>query len=155
MGLKNGSSEQMKEMSLIELAKHVLLENKQPLKFKDLYEKVCALKQLSSSEKDEKISQFYTDLNADGNFQMSGSNTWGLKSWYITKTKKNTKIKVRKATKRVVAQKNDDQIGDEELDSIDETIDSIQYDDMIEDLDDDFDLDLTESNEFYEEDAYS
>src|SRR5690625_945278 len=52
------------------------------MRFKEAYDKISTLKKLNHTVKDEKVVQFYTDLNIDGRFVTNGSNSWGLKRWY-------------------------------------------------------------------------
>src|SRR5690625_1185400 len=82
VNLDNYNREKVKKLSLIELAKIIMLEENKAMKFSEAFNKVADLKGLSEEERTSKISQFYTDLNADGSFVSGGSNTWGLKRWY-------------------------------------------------------------------------
>src|SRR5699024_298538 len=72
-------------MSMVELAELVLLDEKKPLKFKDVFKKVAEMKELTTEAQDQLIAQFYTDLNMNGRFVSSGKNMWGLKRWYLAK----------------------------------------------------------------------
>lgn len=67
---------------MVDIANLMLLEEKKPMTFKEAFDKVAALKNWDEEQKQEKISQFYTDLNLDGRFITNGENTWGLKRWY-------------------------------------------------------------------------
>lgn len=154
MSLKNYTTEELQDLSLIELAKVILTEEKESLKFKALFEKVGQLKGLSQAEMDQKLGQFYTDLNADGNFMKNEGNSWGLKSWFKLKENGETEEKPRKVIKRVIKKKADDDILDDDLALIDGTIDSIDYDDLDEDLDEDFEFDFSEDEEAFGEEAY-
>lgn len=82
MGTKILRGENVAKMSMIELANSIMLEEKKEMSFKTAFEKVATLKEWGEQEKQERISQFYTDLNADGRFVTQGSNVWGLKKWY-------------------------------------------------------------------------
>lgn len=154
MSLKNYSTEQLQDLSLIELARLILTEKKQSIKFKELFERVSELKGFSEAEKDQKLSQFYTELNVDGTFMNTGSNTWGLKSWFKVQENGETQSKPRKLIKKIVRKTEDDELFDDELALIDGTIDSIEFDELDEDFDEDFDFDFSEDEEMFEEDAY-
>jgi len=154
VSLKNYTTEQLQDISLIELAKLILSEEKRSIKFKDLFEKACELKGFSEAEKDHKLSQFYTELNVDGTFMNTGSNTWGLKSWFKVKENGEAQSKPRKLIKKIVRKAEDDELFDDELALIDGTIDSIEFDELDEDFDEDFDFDFSEDDEMFEEDAY-
>ena len=83
MALEKYTSEQHKKMSMIQLARLLMLNEKKPQHFKDIYQKICEIKDFDDAQKKEKISQFYTELNMDGSFITNGSNEWGLRQWYI------------------------------------------------------------------------
>lgn len=82
VSVKELSQEEVEQMSMVDVANIVLLEEKQPLSFLDTFNKVAALKEWNNDTKKSKVAQFYTDLNVDGRFISNGSNTWGLKRWY-------------------------------------------------------------------------
>lgn len=142
MSLQSYSKEKLTKMSLVELSKLVLQEEKKPMKFNEVFNKAAELKGLTEEQMQGKISQFYTDLNIDGGFVSNGSNTWGLKKW--TRSQKEEEIdekprKIVKRKKRVSEEENDDI--DLELSAIDENID--EYNEDYE-YDDSFDLDIDE-----------
>ncbi|HLS59916.1 MAG TPA: DNA-directed RNA polymerase subunit delta [Virgibacillus sp.] len=127
MSLKEYTQEKMAKMSLIDLTKLVLTEEKEELKFKDVFTKVADLKGLSEAEKDAKIGQYYTDLNVDGNFITNGANMWGLKSWYKDQKKVETDEGIPKPI-RVKRRKKPVEVEDElesEFAAIDKNIDEI------------------------------
>lgn len=141
VSLKNYDREQVLKMPLIELAKVILLEEKQALKFSELFKRVADLKEFNEEERSSKISQFYTDLNADGSFVSNGSNTWGLKRWYMEEQKTTeTTIKVNRK-KRKVSRDEDFKGEFEDIDlSIDDIDEDYEDDEDVEfDFDDDFD----------------
>lgn len=82
MGLEKYAKEDMKEISMIEIAYEFLQDENQSVSFSDLYNKVAKGKEFTEEDKKTFISQFYTDLNVDGRFIPVGSNVWGLKQWY-------------------------------------------------------------------------
>ncbi|MFB9973725.1 DNA-directed RNA polymerase subunit delta [Allobacillus sp. SKP2-8] len=82
MGLEKYANEDMKEISMIEIAYEYLQDENQSVSFSDLYNKIAEEKEMSEQDKKTFISQFYTDLNVDGRFIPVGSNVWGLKQWY-------------------------------------------------------------------------
>lgn len=82
MSLDQLNQEELQEMSFIEITYEILKERKQPIAFFDLVQEIAKLLGISQEEVDEKISQFYTDLNTDGRFLNVGDNTWGIKGWY-------------------------------------------------------------------------
>lgn len=160
MSLKDYSPEQIENMSMLELASIILKEEKKALHFKDVFDKVAEVKGFSEAEKEEKIAQFYTDLNVDGRFTTLGSNMWGLKRWYpieqADEEVHTPKKKKKKATKKKRKEEEIDEEEDfEEEDDLleDEDIDEV-FDDEAEDLDEDdeeLDPDLDEFDDFDED----
>lgn len=139
MRLENYNEEEIENMSLIDLAKLVLLQERQPLKFNEAFEKVSELKGLTEAQKQAKISQFYTELNVDGNFIMNGQNTWGLKRWY--RVEKEEAAPIPRKRRRKVVEVDEVDIDVDEFDMLDENIDHMDEEDL-EDLDVDIEEDL-------------
>lgn len=149
VSLQEYTQEELAKMPLIKIAKLLMQEEKQELKFSELFAKVATLKDLDETDKRAKIGQFYTDLNADGNFATTGSNIWGLKSWYKKKLKEettSTSTRVKRRKRKVV--KEDDDLGHEFAminNEIDDAI--IEYDE-----DEDLDIEVDEDfDEFFDE----
>lgn len=132
---------------MIELANLILFEEKKAINFKEVFEKIVKIKEISEEEKQDYIAQFYTDLNVDGRFIMIGSNMWGLKRWYPVEqideditVEKKTKKKRKKSDDEDLVVEEDDELSDEllSLDDI-EDIDEDDYDDFDDDDDEVFD----------------
>nr|WP_231710783.1 DNA-directed RNA polymerase subunit delta [Gracilibacillus suaedae] len=151
-------------MAMIDIATLILEEENKAMDFREIFERVAKLKELSETEKDAWILQFYTDLNIDGRFMTKGSNLWGLKRWYpveeideditpVPKKKKKKKAKKKKAPVEPLEETEDlDEtvIGDEDLTGFDEDLDTddivdddfdFDDDDLEDEVDDDFDTD--------------
>ncbi|MBN6885014.1 DNA-directed RNA polymerase subunit delta [Cytobacillus horneckiae] len=148
MSLNGYSKEQLKEMSLIEVAHELLKSKKEPMAFKDIMDEMTNLLGLSEDEVKSKIAQFYTDLNIEGHFIGLGDNRWGLRAWYPVEQYEEevvTVIKPKKKKAKKVA--DDDEDYDEEdidyddLDDFDDDLDDEEVDDLLDDTDDDEDLD--------------
>lgn len=136
MSLEQFTPEQLKEMSLIDIAYELLSNKKQPASFKEIMDELTAAVGLTESEVRSKIAQFYTDLNIDGRFLSMGENRWGLRIWYPVDQSEEevitpTKPKKKKAKKVV---------DEDDLDFDDLEEDDIDYDDLLDDDDDDEDL---------------
>lgn len=82
MNLKKLSELEIEKMSLVDISYLLLDEEKKEVNFLEMFNRVSEIKGLSESAKEDKIGQFYTDLNIDGRFVALGSNNWGLKRWY-------------------------------------------------------------------------
>ena len=153
LSLKQFALEDIKEMSLIEVAFEILKEKKQAVSFQDLVKEIAELQQLSAEEIQHKISQFYTDLNVDGRFSTTGENRWGLKEWYpidqVEDEMTNPVKPKKKKAKKVVLDEFEDL--DEDLDEfeedvVDDDILLVEEDDDL--LDDEEDLDELLEDEF-------
>lgn len=74
----------MSDKSFIDYAFDVLNQSKQPLTFKELFNKVLEISGIVIDEKDltAKISSFYTQLSTDGRFTHLEDKTWDLISRY-------------------------------------------------------------------------
>lgn len=152
MSLQGYSKEQLKELSLIEMAYEFLKNSKQPISFHDLIKEIAAATQLTEDQIRSRIAQFYTDINIDGRFLSLGDNRWGLRVWYPVDTQEEEVVTVikpkKKKAKKVV---DEDEI--EDFDDIDEDYDELddfadeddllddEEDDLLDDLDDVDDLD--------------
>lgn len=70
----------MQEKSLLEYAYDVMLASKEPMSFKDLFDKALELSgiELSQSEIRTKMSKLYTQLSLDGRFAILTDNLWDL-----------------------------------------------------------------------------
>ncbi|WP_321202163.1 DNA-directed RNA polymerase subunit delta [Heyndrickxia oleronia] len=172
LSLQQLSKEDLREMSLIELAHQYLEESKQAISFSDLVDELAKLLDLSTEEIKARMVQFYTDLNIDGRFISLGENRWGLRTWYPydqidEEVTAPTKSKKKKA-KKVVDEDEDDLLEDDDLDyddlddfededdllDEDEDEDEIDEDDF-EDLDDEEDDDeVFEDDDLIGEDEY-
>ena len=75
------------EKALINIAYEVVEASKEPLTFKDLFNKVIALsgRELSDDELKREMSRFYTQLSLDGRFACFSGNTWDLRARHAFK----------------------------------------------------------------------
>ncbi|WP_338778895.1 DNA-directed RNA polymerase subunit delta [Metabacillus sp. FJAT-52054] len=150
MSLAQYSKEEIKEMALIEIAHGLMTDKKEPVDFQDLMKEVTKLAGLTQEQVEEKIAQFYTDLNIDGRFIAVGDNKWGLRNRYPVDTLEEEmtvvpKVK-KKKTKKAAAVADDFEEDDFEEAEEDEDLD---FDDL-EDYDDEedaVDADLDDTDE--------
>ncbi|WP_338091714.1 DNA-directed RNA polymerase subunit delta [Peribacillus tepidiphilus] len=161
LGLNQYSKEEIMEMSMIEVAYEILLEKKQAIPFKELLDEIARIQELTQEELNERISQFYTDLNIDGRFSSMGENRWGLKSWYPVDQIEDEVVHTIKLKKK----KSKKILDDEDLDDFDviEEDDIVDFDDLDEydedvlleedEEEDDVELldDIVEEDDFEEE----
>lgn len=173
MSLKQLTDEQIKEMAMVEVAYELFIEGKKPYVFSELVEEIATLLGLTKKQVEDKIAQFYTDINIDGRFICVGENMWGLRTWYpyeqieeeivpVTKPKKK-KSKASDDDLEEVFDELEDDLDYDDLDDFDDTddeeeeddfddIDETDIDDDDDDLIDDGDEDLDEDDEDDEED---
>jgi DNA-directed RNA polymerase subunit delta len=71
---------ELKQMSLMEAAERILITNKQPMTFLELFRALSEVKSLTDEQKANKISQFYADFIASARFIYMGDDMWDLKS---------------------------------------------------------------------------
>jgi DNA-directed RNA polymerase subunit delta len=154
MGLEQYSPEELKEMSMLEVAYLVFQGKSQAITFRELLDEVVSILELSKAEVNDKVAQFYTDINVDGRFMCIGEAGWGLRSWYpydqideeVTTPIKPKKKKSKK--KKAVADDLD------VLDYDDEDEEELEYDDLDDFDDEDDDIDDTDDveDDFEEDD---
>lgn len=65
--------------SMVGVAYEVLKSHEDPMLFKDLFNEVCAILELSEDEKRAIIAKFYTNLSLDGRFVDLKDNNWDLR----------------------------------------------------------------------------
>ncbi|OIK16083.1 DNA-directed RNA polymerase subunit delta [Bacillus sp. MUM 116] len=135
MSLAQYSKEELKELSLIEMAYEFLNNSKQPISFHELVKEISAAAGVSEEEMRSKLAQFYTDINIDGRFLSLGENRWGLRVWYPVDTQEEevvTAVKPKKKKAKKV-------VDEEELDDYDE-VDEEDFDDLDDYADDEEDV---------------
>lgn len=155
MSLAQYSKEQLKELSLIELAYEFMSNSKNPIAFSDLIHEVSTAMELTEDEMRARLAQFYTDLNIDGRFLALGDNRWGLRVWYPIETAEDevaSVTKPKKKTKKKGLDEDDIDVDDyaeieEDYDDLDDFVDDEE--DLLED-EEDYD-DLDDLDEFDEE----
>jgi DNA-directed RNA polymerase subunit delta len=156
LSLAQYSKEELRELSLIEMAYEYLKNSKQPIAFMDLVNEIAAAAGFTEEEIRARLAQFYTDVNIDGRFLSLGENRWGLRIWYPVDTAEEevvtaTKPKKKKAKKVVDEDEIEDLDDFEDLDDEDfDDLDDFDVEDDLLDEDEDFD-ELDEVDEFDED----
>ncbi|CAM2363250.1 DNA-directed RNA polymerase subunit delta [Listeria seeligeri] len=128
MDLKNLTQEERSELSLIDVAHFILEQRKETILFPELVKEIQTFLGLKDAEIRERLVQFYTDMNIDGNFISLGNNTWGLRAWYPMDA---IDEEVQTQTTPKKKRKSDDDDEDEEI-----LDDDVDYDDeeVVEEL---------------------
>ncbi|WP_240688033.1 DNA-directed RNA polymerase subunit delta [Pseudalkalibacillus hwajinpoensis] len=136
--LKQLSAEDIQETSMIDIMYYILQDEKKPVSFYTLMERIGKMKGLSSTQLQEMLAEVYTNLNTDGRFVTLGDNQWGLKGWYpVEQTQEElaTTIKPKKRKKS----SDDDELGFDE--DAEDDLEDLEVDDLDDFDDDDFDDD--------------
>jgi DNA-directed RNA polymerase subunit delta len=145
LSLKQYSKEQLKEMSLIEMAYEYLKNHAQAVSFNQLINDIASSIELSEEEVKGRIAQFYTDMNIDGRFLSLGENRWGLRVWYPVDMVEEEVVAAVK-TKKKKAKKV---VDEEDIDEFDDDSDAeLEYEDLDEYSDDDELVDDDEDESF-------
>ncbi len=128
LDLKNLTQEERSELSLIDVAHFILEQRKETILFPELVKEIQTFLGLKDAEIRERLVQFYTDMNIDGNFISLGNNTWGLRAWYPMDA---IDEEVQTQTTPKKKRKSDDDDEDEEILDVD-----VDYDDeeVVEEL---------------------
>src|SRR5690606_13007149 len=97
------TKEQLAEESLIDITYAILMQRREPLTLQQLMDEIRELTGVSEQELQDKLVQYYTDLNIDGRFLAVQDNRWGLREWYpVDQIEEETApvVKVRKKKKK-------------------------------------------------------
>lgn len=151
-------------MSLIEVAYEMLKEKKQAITFQEMMAEIKSILELDEADVNEKMVQFYTDINIDGRFMSQGEGRWGLRVWYpVDQIEEDNVTTVKPKKKKSKKAVDEDDLDLDEFDEIDEEdldfddIDEFDEDDSIDDEDEDdddedFDEDLEDTDDFDDDD---
>lgn len=82
MRIDSYSKEMMDENSFIDMSYIYLQDKGEDTDLYDIIDKFKEVGGYSDEEIENRILQFYTDLNTDGRFLSTGENVWGLRDWY-------------------------------------------------------------------------
>ncbi|KRG09518.1 DNA-directed RNA polymerase subunit delta [Staphylococcus sp. NAM3COL9] len=82
MRIQDYTKEMVDEKSFIDMAYTLLNEKNSNMNLYDIIDEFKALGHYEDNEVENRIVQFYTDLNTDGRFLNVGENIWGLRDWY-------------------------------------------------------------------------
>ena len=172
MRIQDYTKEMVDEKSFIDMAYTLLHEKSDTMNLYDIIDEFKALGHYEDREIEDRIVQFYTDLNTDGRFLNVGENIWGLRDWYSVD---DIEEKIAPTIQKFdILDKDDEEdknlklLGEDETDDDDdipavtddqETLNDPEEDDVDEEIDesdivideDDEDLDDDEEEEEFEE----
>ena len=82
MKIQDYTKEMVDEKSFIDMAYTLLNDKQTPMNLYDIIDEFISLGGYEYEDIENRIVQFYTDLNTDGRFLNVGENLWGLRDWY-------------------------------------------------------------------------
>lgn len=82
MGLDDFKDKNRDELSMIEVARAILEDHGKRMAFADIVNAVQKYLGKSDEEIRQRLPQFYTDLNTNGEFISMGENVWALRKWF-------------------------------------------------------------------------
>lgn len=144
---------------MIEVARAILEDKGKRMAFADIVNEVQRYLNKSDEEIRDRLPQFYTDMNTDGEFISMGENVWALRSWFpyesvdeeVNHPEDEDEESTRKHHKKVnaflasatgsddIIDYDNDDPEDEDLDATAEDEDSDDYNDDDSDYDEDND----------------
>jgi len=152
MSIQSYKPEEIKEMSMLEIAYEIMKDKKQAIPYMDLLNQVAELKEMSQEELARRIAYLYTDLNIDGRFVCLADGSWGLRTWYPLEQIEEEIIQTQKTSAK---RRKEDLYDDEEIDE-DLEEDYEDFEDEFEDLEDELDeLSNDENDEDDTEEAFA
>lgn len=172
MKIQDYTKEMVDEKSFIDMAYSLLNEKADTMNLYDIIDEFKELGHYEDQEVEDRIVQFYTDLNTDGRFLNVGENVWGLRDWYSVddieekiaptiqkfdilddedEEDKNLKLLGEDETEEetVPTEDTSDELADPEDEEVDEEIDESEI--VIDEDDEDLDDEEEEQDEFDDE----
>ena len=160
MRIQDYTKEMVDEKSFIDMAYTLLNEKNDTMNLYDIIDEFKALGHYEDDEIENRIVQFYTDLNTDGRFFNVGENQWGLRDWYSVA---DIEEKIAPTIQKFDILDDDDEedknlklLGEDEADDDDDipavTDDQETLNDPEDPEDDDVDEDLNETDIVIDED---
>lgn len=158
VGLDDFKGQNKDELSMIEVARAILQDSGKRMAFADIVNAVQNFLGKSDEEIRERLPQFYTDMNTDGEFISMGDNVWALRSWFpyesvdeeVNHPEDEDDVPRKKHHKKVnafIGDSDDDDIIDYDSDDPEDEDLDVDDDDNNEDDYTDDDLDDADDNE--------
>ncbi|KFE40967.1 DNA-directed RNA polymerase subunit delta [Staphylococcus agnetis] len=82
MKLQDYTQEMVDEKAFIDMAYTLLTEKNETMNLYDIIDEFKQIGHYEDNQIENRVVQFYTDLNTDGRFLSVGDNVWGLRDWY-------------------------------------------------------------------------
>lgn len=137
MSIRKKEKLELELMSYTDIAYEIIKEDKKQYNTPNLFKEVCNLLEITESEFESKIGDFFTALTTDKRFILIDSINWDLKENHIVKV-----VVVEDSDSEDIEETDEEENEDEE--ESDSEIDEDDYsEDAIDDIDDDDMEDLT------------
>lgn len=138
MKLKDMPIEELELLSYTDITYKILKENKKSMTTSTLFKEICNLLELSDSDFDSKIGDYYTSLTLDKRFVLLKNNEWDIRD--------NHSVEI------IIDDDEDEEELEENEEELEETEEDMIDDDLLDDdLDDDMDdLSILDEDELEE-----
>lgn len=130
MKLKELSQEELENMSYDDLAYIILEENGKKMKLMDIFKKIAKALNMTDSEIEMKIADFFEVMSTNKQFVMLEKGYWDLSNKHMKNVVIEDEDEIEEETEEI----------DDEMDSIDEVDKEVYYDSDEDEVDDDDDL---------------
>lgn len=130
MKLKELSQEELENMSYDDLAYIILEENGKKMKLMDIFKKIAKVLNMTDSEIEMKIADFFEVMSTNKQFVMLEKGYWDLSNKHMKNVVIEEEDEIEEETEEI----------DDEMDSIDEVDKEVYYDSDEDEVDDDDDL---------------
>lgn len=130
MKLKELSQEELENMSYDDLAYIILEENGKKMKLMDIFKKIAKVLNMTDSEIEMKIADFFEVMSTNKQFVMLEKGYWDLSNKHMKNVVIEDEDEIEEETEEI----------DDEMDSIDEVDKEVYYDSDEDEVDDDDDL---------------
>ena len=128
--------ENYKNESMVDVAYSILKNEGTILSFTELFDKVAEKLELTESEKNDRISSFYTDISLDGRLVNVKDNKWDLR---VNQKYENVQMDIN----NVYAEMEEEAIGNRDREEYDPDEEDAQGNFSDEDSSDDIDYDTS------------
>lgn len=156
MKIDSYTKEMMDESSFIDMSYIYLQEVGKDTNLYDIIDKFKEIGGYNDDEIENRILQFYTDLNTDGRFLTTENGVWGLRDWYsVSEISENISPTIHKyeAGEEEIEIEDEDEdffktTDDDEEEDPDKTVDDdVEIDDEVEDVETEIEYDDTDDLE--------
>lgn len=136
MKLNKMKKEDLELLSYTKIAEEILKEEKKQMNTACLFKEICHLLELSDTEYEEKIADFFQSLTTAKEFILLENGNWDLKSNHTTKVSINDILDEEEEELEVPEEGEDNEEPSSETDELEEDYDTLDDDFEEDDLND-------------------